>query len=777
ISEVRIEIGTSGGAPQWRLHNVLQLLLQLGTFCKAGDGAAIAGAMLYITNEFKLDEGTTGLLIAISIIGGLCSTLMAGVFADTFGRRKILSMAGILYLLSACGMAMSPTVSILITARFLVGCAYGLSSTVVPLLISETAPSNIRGQLATFPQLTNSLGTFTAYCVVFSFSLLGDKASWRLMTAALGAPAVVYIALCFLYIPESPRWLVRKGRMTEAKHTLQRLLNKEDVSDDLALVVEGLGSGKGVTIEEYVVEHAETITGNEQEKQDGDTIRLYGLEEEWIAKPASCVESAPITSYRLMDSTVALIKSFQQIPLSENVDQTDEAHESSQWDMENQVHEAQSDSEEEEETPSILEESVPNTPLLDHDWGLERSNSNQPDSLRTPFLPQENSSYAERKTARGKVNWSTEYLNNLQSAGNVKNSSKNSCHMSSSLNGSFPEQGMGLGGGWQVAYQLQQSQSNQSGSLKRVFLYAGSASHIASDMSSIRSLKSFHGLEGRETVQVSALVGEPALCLTENNYKSSGGSVVGPAIMHPSQMSTEGILWSDFRDIRVKRALTVGMTLQMLQQFCGISVVLFYTPSILREAHVDTVLGDLININVNSAALLASAISAMPMLIFIVLGMWLMDRAGRRAILLYTTPILFIIMIIMGLVKLIHLGSAVRSSILIGCIMAFLSFFNMGFGAIPNIVCSEIFPTKVRGACLGICGLTMFLCTTIVTLSFPTLNKRFGAPAVFGFFAAISLVSWVFTFLKVPETKGIPLEVITEFFAAKKVGVNEEHKS
>ncbi|KAH9314798.1 hypothetical protein KI387_023425, partial [Taxus chinensis] len=95
--------------------------------------------------QLAITDGN-GLLIAISIIGGLHSTLMAGFFGDTFGRREILSMARILYLPSACGIALSPTVSILITARFLVGCAYGLSSTIVPLLISETAPSNIRGQ-------------------------------------------------------------------------------------------------------------------------------------------------------------------------------------------------------------------------------------------------------------------------------------------------------------------------------------------------------------------------------------------------------------------------------------------------------------------------------------------------------------------------------------------------------------------------------------------------------------------------------------------------------
>ncbi|GLJ17254.1 hypothetical protein SUGI_0299370 [Cryptomeria japonica] len=183
-------------------------------------------------------------------------------------------------------------------------------------------------------------------------------------------------------------------------------------------------------------------------------------------------------------------------------------------------------------------------------------------------------------------------------------------------------------------------------------------------------------------------------------------------------MSTKGIQWSDFCDVRVKRGLTVGTTLQMLQQFYGISAVLFYTPTIIKDAKVDEVLSNLININKNSATLLASAMSAMPMLFFILLGMWLMDRAGRRSILPYTTPILFLTMVIMSLVRVVHLPSVVQSVVLL-----------------------------------------------VVTLSFPALNNLFGAPAVFRFFAFMSLVSWVFTFLKVPESKGIPLEIITEFFA------------
>lgn len=91
-------------------------------------------------------------------------------------------------------------------------------------------------------------------------------------------------------------------------------------------------------------------------------------------------------------------------------------------------------------------------------------------------------------------------------------------------------------------------------------------SHAPSAISSMRSLSN---LEGRESVQVTALVGEPALCLTESNIDPSmsaiGRTIFGPAILHPSKVAKKGMSWSDFSDIRVRRALTVGMSLQQLQ--------------------------------------------------------------------------------------------------------------------------------------------------------------------------------------------------------------------
>lgn len=97
--------------------------------------------------------------------------------------------------------------------------------------------------------------------------------------------------------------------------------------------------------------------------------------------------------------------------------------------------------------------------------------------------------------------------------------------------------------------------------------------------------------------------------------------------------------------------------------------------------------------------------------------------------------------------------------------MIYFCTFVMGYGPIPNILCSEIFPTRVRGICIAICALVFWICDVIVTYTLPVMLTSIGLAGVFGIYAVVCVVSWIFIFLRVPETKGMPLEVITEFFA------------
>lgn len=179
------------------------------------------------------DEPTIeGLIVAMSLVGAVLITTCSGAISDWLGRRPLLIVSSVFYFSSGLVMLWSPNVYVLLLARLLDGFGIGLAVTLVPIYISETAPPEIRGLLNTLPQFAGSIGMFSSYCMVFGMSMTRSP-SWRLMLGVLFIPSVVYFALTIFYLPESPRWLVSKGRMLEAKKVLQRLRGREDVSGEI----------------------------------------------------------------------------------------------------------------------------------------------------------------------------------------------------------------------------------------------------------------------------------------------------------------------------------------------------------------------------------------------------------------------------------------------------------------------------------------------------------------------------------------------------------------
>jgi MFS family permease len=192
---------------------------------------AFPGALLYLKSEFHLEAAPAleGFVVASTLFGAVASVTVAGPAADWLGRKFMLCISGILYCVAAMIMLWAPSVQVLILSRVIVGLAIGLASTISPILISESAPADTRGQLATFPQLLGSSGLFFAYVMDFILSLQANP-NWRVMLGILGVPSFLYVVLCFLVLPESPRWLVSKGRMHDAKLVLQNLRGHDDVS-------------------------------------------------------------------------------------------------------------------------------------------------------------------------------------------------------------------------------------------------------------------------------------------------------------------------------------------------------------------------------------------------------------------------------------------------------------------------------------------------------------------------------------------------------------------
>lgn len=122
-------------------------------------------------------------------------------------------------------------------------------------------------------------------------------------------------------------------------------------------------------------------------------------------------------------------------------------------------------------------------------------------------------------------------------------------------------------------------------------------------------------------------------------------------------------------------------------------------------------------------------------------------------------------LLILVMIRLVQVNDIVKAAVSTASVLFYSSFFAMGYGPIPNILCGEIFPTKVRAICMPICALTFWLCNILVTYTLPLMLSSVGLAGCFSMYALASIISWAFVHFKVPETKGMPIEVIVEFFA------------
>ncbi|KAL1540641.1 Monosaccharide-sensing protein 2 [Salvia divinorum] len=715
----------------------------IGNFLQGWDNATIAGAVVYIKKELELSAAIEGLIVAMSLIGATLITTCSGTISDGVGRRPMLICSSMFYFLSGIIMLWSPNVYVLLLARLLNGFGIGLAVTLVPLYISETAPSEIRGLLNTLPQFTGSGGMFLAYCMIFGMSLLASR-SWRLMLGVLSIPALLYFALTVFYLPESPRWLVSKGKMLEAKRVLQRLRGREDVSGEMALLVEGLAVGGETSIEEYIIGPADELDEDQEPTADRDAIKLYGPGEglSWIAKPvtgqsrlsmASRQGSMVTTNVPLMDPLVTLFGSVHEklpemgsmrsmlFPNFGSMFSTVEPNmKNEEWDEE-----------------SLQRE--------DEGYASDAGDVEFDDNLHSPLISRQTTSVEKD----GMV---------PQSHGTVLTMRRHSSLMQG--NAGYASS-MGIGGGWQLAWKWSEREGEdgkKEGGFKRIYLHE-EGGVPGSRRGSLVSLPGDHAADG-DYIQAAALVSQPALFSKDVMNQRPAG----PAMAHPSQSTGKVSILEALLEPGVKRALVVGIGIQILQQFSGINGVLYYTPQILQQAGVDVLLSNL-GIGSDSASFLISAVTNLLMLPSIAIAMRFMDVAGRRSLLLTTIPVLVISLIALVIGNVFDFGEVVHAVVSTVCVVIYFCTFVMGYGPIPNILCSEIFPTRVRGICIAICALVFWICDVIVTYTLPVMLTSIGLAGVFGIYAVVCVFSWIFIFLRVPETKGMPLEVITEFFA------------
>jgi sugar porter (SP) family MFS transporter len=217
----------------------------LGSLLFGFDTAVISGATDALRNVFALNDYLLGFTVSSALIGTMVGALASGRPADRWGRRPVLIVLAVFFLVSSLGCAMAWNWYAFLLFRFLGGVAVGSASVVCPLYITEIAPPQQRGLLVSVSQLNIVIGILLAYLsnYLVAYLLGADNAvAWRWMFGVMGLPSLAFLAAGII-IPESPRWLVKQRRAKEAQEVLARFGHNDPEREALEIQESLAGEG------------------------------------------------------------------------------------------------------------------------------------------------------------------------------------------------------------------------------------------------------------------------------------------------------------------------------------------------------------------------------------------------------------------------------------------------------------------------------------------------------------------------------------------------------
>ncbi|WP_163538750.1 sugar porter family MFS transporter [Gracilibacillus sp. YIM 98692] len=195
------------------------------------DTAVISGAIGYLQELYNLSPAMEGWVISCVMIGGVTGVALSGFLSDKYGRKKLLMVSAIFFIISALGSAFAIDVTTLVLARILGGLGIGFASALSVTYISECAPPAIRGRLGSLYQLFTIFGICATFYINYGVANSGTyewglELGWRWMLGYGTIPGVIFLFLLF-FIPESPRYLIQKGKDQEAYQILKRINGAE----------------------------------------------------------------------------------------------------------------------------------------------------------------------------------------------------------------------------------------------------------------------------------------------------------------------------------------------------------------------------------------------------------------------------------------------------------------------------------------------------------------------------------------------------------------------
>ncbi len=228
---------TKGAGVNMALISAIVAVATIGGLLFGYDSGAVNGTQEGLRQAFSLDDRGLGFTVGSLLIGCAAGAFLAGWLADAMGRKKVMVVAALLFLIGALVQGMTGSHTLFVIARFAGGMAVGAASVLSPLYISEVAPANIRGRLTTVQQVMIISGLTAAFVVNYflaqaaggSLGDVGGLPAWRWMYLAQAVPAAVFL-VALLFIPESPRYLISRGRETEASRVLTKLFGADEAS-------------------------------------------------------------------------------------------------------------------------------------------------------------------------------------------------------------------------------------------------------------------------------------------------------------------------------------------------------------------------------------------------------------------------------------------------------------------------------------------------------------------------------------------------------------------
>jgi SP family galactose:H+ symporter-like MFS transporter len=215
--------------------------------------------------------------------------------------------------------------------------------------------------------------------------------------------------------------------------------------------------------------------------------------------------------------------------------------------------------------------------------------------------------------------------------------------------------------------------------------------------------------------------------------------------------------WSELLRPAVRPALIVGIGLAVFQQITGINTVIYYAPTILQSAGISSA----------SGAILATAGIGVVNVVMTLVSMWLIDRMGRRPLLLIGTAGIIVSLAVLGFAFLRPGGSLARVAVV--TLMVYVASFAISLGPIFWLLIAEIYPLKIRGMAEGTAAASNWAANLLVSLTFLSLVQGLGPTRTFWLYALFGVGAWIFSYYLVPETKGRTLEQIERSFSGKVV--------